>query len=275
MNFKPFSNKYDFKKSALIKDFPSYFINPIENWLLKILGRVNKLDTTGDYVGSGRRYVKSQFLNNLQIIFREEFPQYWNEFYVFIYSDTDRFCNFLAFVLQNYVDWSSAQELEYILAQGGSAYKVIKTNKSASEYEVGIYDLVDRVTPIVVENAKIAISENEVLMNAWLHCYGRNPDYEKVVIECQNFLELFLRDSYEPGNKKPQLGKLIGNLKVGNKLSFKGDSVLTDKTDLLKLIDNVQNFRGMHTAGTGKKPAKEDAEFVLHTTIFIWNLHQK
>ena len=47
------------------------------------------------------------------------------------------------------------------------------------------------------------------------------------------------------------------------------------RQDILLLLDNIPQFRGIHTAGTGKVPNKEEAEFVLHTTIYIWNIHQK
>jgi hypothetical protein len=222
-----------------------------------------------------KKYVKQNFINNLQIIFREEFPQYWGEFYGFIYSDVDRLCNFLAYCLQNFADADDAIRLEYILSQGGSGYAVLKVDQDASEYQKGVYDLVDRVSEVVQSESQNAISSNDQLMKAWLHCYSRTPDYEKVVIESQNFLEHFIRDTYEPGNTKPQLGKLVGNLKTStNKLKFKGDTVINDKKSLLDLISNIANYRGMHTAGTGKKPSRQEAEYILHTTIYFWNLHQ-
>ena len=85
-----------------------------------------------------------------------------------------------------------------------------------------------------------------------------------------------MRDKYEPSNTRPQIGKLIGDLKKApQKLKYNGETVVADKTIILLLIDNIAQFRGLHTAGTGKIPKKEEAEFVLQTTIFIWNLHQK
>jgi hypothetical protein len=276
MTFKPFGKKYDFAKSALIRDFPDYFRDPIENWLWKLLNNANVVDTSDYYLSNGRRFVKSQFINYLQIDFREEFPQYWADFFNFIYSDTERLCNFLAYCLQKYADQDNAINFEYILQQGGSGYSVLKTDEDASEYTEGVYDLVDRVPPVVIKQSHEAISQNDMLMEAWLNCYSQKPDYDKVVVVCQNFLEFFLRDVYEPGNSKPQLGKLIGNLRASsNKLQFKGDSVIVNKTDLLNLIDKVAQFRGMHTAGSGKEPTKNDSEYILHTTIYIWNLHQK
>ena len=275
MTFKPFSKKYDFVKVTLIKDFPSYLHDPIGDWLWKLLCSVDVVNIDDSYMTSGKRYVKSSFINNLQIDFREEFPRHWNQFVPFLFSDSDRICNFLAYCLQHFTDQDYANRLEYILSQGGSGYGVIKTDNKASEYDKGVYSLVDRVADSVVNQSKKALSDNELLMEAWVSCYARNHDYEKVVIKCQNFLEDFLRDTYEPSNTKPQLGKLVGNLKNSViKLDFKGDSIISDKKDILSLIDNIPQFRGMHTAGTGKTPTREEAEYVLHTTIYVWNLHQ-
>ncbi|MBU1129790.1 hypothetical protein KKE45_00520 [Patescibacteria group bacterium] len=276
MTFKPFGKKYDFREIALISNFPSYLHDPIENWLWTVLSRANVVVESDIWNANGKKYVGQRFINNLQIDFREKFPQYWSQFIPYIFSDTDRTCNILAFCLQHFSNQENANELEYILSQGGSGYGIIKTNKKASEYDKGVYDLVDRVASSIVKQSKQALDNNGLLLNAWIKCYGRNPDYGKVVSECQDFLEGFLRDKYFPANKTPQLGKIINDLKnSSSKLTFKGESVLKRKIDILNLIDNVQNFRGMHKAGTGKSPSKKEAEYVLHTTIYIWNLHQK
>ncbi len=276
MKFKPFSKKYNFIQDVLIKDFPQYLHDPVDDWLWRVLNSANVVGVDDSYLTRSKRYIKTAFLNRLQIYFREVFPQYWDQFITFIFSDSDRTSNFLAFCLQNFADQDDALQLEYILSQGGSGYEVTKTQKDANEYEEGVYDLTERVPDLVKNQSMQAIDENDLLMEAWIHCYARNPDYEKVVIKCQNFLEHFLRDTYEPENTKPQLGKIIGNLKSSSqKLKYKGESVLPDKKIILSLIDNIPQFRGMHTAGTGKSPSKEDAEFVLHTTIYVWNLHQK
>jgi hypothetical protein len=166
--------------------------------------------------------------------------------------------------------------LENILSRSGSAYKVIVTHKDKSAYTVGVSDLAFRIPEIIEREAKKSLNSEKELDEAWGHCYSRKPDYDKTVIACQNFLERFLRDTYEPSNRKPQLGKLIGNLKKkSKKLDFKGQSALKDKSLILNLIDQVPNLRGMHISGTGRKPTKDEAEYVLHTSIYIWNLHQK
>jgi len=276
IKFKPFGKKYDFKDSVLVKDYPVYMLSFLNDWLWEILNKYNVSAVSSDYLTNNTKYIKPDFINILRIKFREIFPQEWNDFVTFVFKDQDRTSNILAFCLQNYVDSEDAGKLEYILSQGGSAYEVSLIDKNAGEYDVGVYDLIERVSEIIKDQSQKALNSNELLQKAWQFCYSRNPDYEKTVINCQNFLEEFLRNKYEPSNLKPQLGKLIGNLKsASKKLKFKGETVLNNKQDVLLLLDNIPQFRGIHTAGTGKVPNKEEAEFVLHTTIYIWNIHQK
>jgi hypothetical protein len=276
MVFKPFGKKYNFLDTTLIKDFHPYFKKPLHDWMFGLLERAEVLKIEDNYISGRKWVVNTHFINYLQIDFRETFPSEWHDFYQFVFEDTSRICNFLAYCLQKYAVEEDAIDLEIILSQGGSGYAARKTKANASPYEHGVYDLTERVEEIVSQQAKKALTQNDILMEAWVACYSTKPDYSKVVIECQNFLELLLRDLYETGNTKPQLGRLIGNLKgKSEKLKFKGETVLTNRSDILKLIDNIPQFRGIHTAGTGKIPNKEEAEFVLHTTIYIWNLHQR
>lgn len=278
IKFKPFGLKYKFDNTALIHSYPGYMHSSLEVWLWNILKNANMADTASHYltVSSRERYITPFFLNTLRVELREVFPQDWTDFVRFCLQDPDRMSNVLAFCLQNFSKSEDAGKLEYVLSHGGSGYKVTKTDVDASEYDQGVYDLTERVPAVIQAQSKEALNSNQILLDAWNSCYSRNPDYEKVVVKCQNFLEELLRDKYEPGNTKPQLGKLIGNLKSSSKkLSYKGDIVVTDKAVMLLLIDNIAQFRGMHTAGSGKVPTKEEAEYVLHTTIYIWNLHQR
>ena len=272
MSFKPLGTKYSFPVDVLNLEFPDFMHRPIKNWLLETLRYVGAIEE-----GSIHRntWLTSKFRDTLQIIFREVFPEDWDDAASFIFQDQDRTANFLSFVLQKFANQEDAVKLELILSRSGSGYQTIKSDKNASEYDKGAYELFHRVSPVVSEISKDALEQKD-LMDAWRYCYGLRPDYDKVVISCQNFLEQFLKDTYDPNNKKPQLGKIIGDLKNSpNKLSYKGDTAVTDKETILLLIDKIPSLRGMHTAGTGRKPSKHEAEFALHTTIYFWNLHKK
>jgi hypothetical protein len=271
MKFKPFTEKHVFTGEALVRIFPDYMRQPITSWILKLFSS-NQIVFPNYY----SVYELSQdFVNELQLVLRRTFPQNFNDAMTVIYSDEELTADFLALCLQNYATSSDGKELENILAIGGSAYEVTRVKREKHEYEMGTCDLMERVAPIVKVQATEVLSQSNLLREAWDHCYSRNPDYEKVVIKCQDFLETFLRDRYMPNDSKPQIGKIIGNLKKSSDLmNFKGASVLANKSDLLLLIDNIAQYRGLHTGGTGKVPSKEEAEFFLHSTILIWNLHQ-
>lgn len=276
MKFKPFGEKYSFDSDSLIEDFPRYFHDPIGDWLWKVLNSANVVDVDYQaFASRHKKYIKSSFLNKLQIYFREEFPHYWSEALPYIFENPNRTANLLALCLQNFADQDDADELEHILSKGGSAYEVMKTNKDASEYDKGAYDLMKRVSPAVKKQAELVLEEDELMREAWNYCYSRNPDYEKVVSRSCDFLENFLGQVYFPRDKKPQLKKFVYAFeKDASNLSYKGSSIVRPKNNLTDLLKNASDIRGQHTRGKGRKPTKEEAEFVLHTTIYIWNLHQ-
>lgn len=273
MQFKPFGKRYSFSKEVLIRDFPGYMQEPIRNWFFSTLEYTDVLEL--EYNGHSY-YLKDYFKDNLQLHFREEFPKKWNSFVDFVLFDSDRTANFIALCLQNYAMASDALSLELVLLQGGSAFGVKKINPSADEYKRGVYDLIERVSPIVREQSESAIESNQLLNDAWIYCYSRNPDYEKVVTKACDFLESFLGKKYFPKDTKPQLKKFVHAFELTpGILDYKGNSIVNPKNRLTDLLEEASNIRGQHTGGQGRVPTKEEAEFVLHTTILIWNLHQK
>ncbi|NCQ65312.1 MAG: hypothetical protein COZ34_01355 [Candidatus Pacebacteria bacterium CG_4_10_14_3_um_filter_34_15] len=276
MKFNPFGKKYKFKQDVLISNFPSYFYKPISNWLFGVLESGNVIFQSNRYGSYGVYYANSKFIDKFQITFRELFPQKFDELVSFIIQEQDRTTNFLAFCLQNFSNSYQALELEKILSEGGSAYEVIQVDKKTSEYEKGGHDLAERVSPIVKKESEKALSENEILQSAWVYCYSQNPDYEKTVSRSCDFLEGFLGKLYFPKDPKPQLTKFVYAFESNpEKLTYKGESIVVPKSNLTSLLREASNIRGQHTKGKGRKPTKQEAEFILHTTIYIWNLHKK
>lgn len=273
MKFKPLSKKYQFDET-LVMNFPGYLHQPIANWLYDILLSNKKIvKSDGLYVYDP--YLTEAFREVLHVNFREVFPQDWSKALNFIISDTDRITMILQWCLNYYANERSAHNLEWTLSNGGSGYAVFKTDVTASEYENGVYDLVERVPSAAKKFAEQALSSNDELLKAWLACYGRKPNYNETVQACQNVLEQFIRDTYLPKDTKAQLGKLITDMRAGKILSFKGSSVVSQPNILLDLIDNVPMYRGIHKAGTGRDAQKAEAEYILLSTIYIWSLHQR
>ena len=275
MKFTPLTKKYSFSSDTLTKDFPSFMREPLRSWIWELFRYTDYIDRDDTYLTSVKYYITDSFRDELQLHFREVYPQYWDEFVTFILSDTERTADFLAFCLQNFSDARNAKQLEWILSQGGSGYDVIQTDKNAMGYTKGVYNLADRIDPMVKRQTENALNDNELIQESWSFCYSRNPDYEKVVSRCCDFLEKFLGDIYFPKDPKPQLKKFVHHfIQNPSVLHYKGDTIVNPKSNLTSLLEKASDIRGQHTGGLGRKPTKEEAEFVLHTTIYIWNLHK-
>jgi len=276
MKFKPFSPKYDFAQTVLIKHFPAYMALPIARWLLNVADSNKHIVYPTDGFVQEPAELEVSFKDLLGITLHENFPHKWSEFIEFLTSNRDRLCNVIALYLQNYAIPSQAEDLKQILDKSGSAYTIIQTIAGIGDYNHGGHDLVYRVSDVVEKTSSIAVDSNELLMEAWMFCYGRNPDYEKVVSRSCDFIESYIGKKYFESDTKPQLKKFVHALKSNPfSLSYKGDGIVNPKNLITDLLEKASDIRGQHTGGKGRKPTKNEAEFVLHTVIYIWNLHQQ
>lgn len=273
MKSKPVIEKYRFDDTLLLT-IPNYLHAPIGNWLYNVLVRKDLL-IAADGIYNNRTRFSKNFHEILQIEMREVYPDEWNQAINFILGDSDRTLTILQWSLNYCANQSEALGLEYSLRTGGMGYAVQSLKKDASEYDDGVYDLVERVPDVVKKMAEKSFETNEELLRAWRSCYGLNPKYNEVVQVCQNVLESVLRDRYLPKDGKAQLGKLITDIRNGKTLKYKGSDIPGEPNDLLKIIQNVPGYRGLHKAGTGKDASREEAEFVMHASILIWNMHQQ
>jgi len=272
MNFKPVTKKYNHSGDTLVEDIPGYMMRPISDWIL------NLLDESGIFLRpdyNSEASVDKSLTNKLNVLFREHFPNTYKEFINFVFADADRIINFLAFCLQNLAYQNRAEELEQILADGGSAWAVMSTDKSGTNYQKGIYNLVSRVPEVVQTAASSALQGEELLREAWIACYSRNPDYEKTVSKCTDVLEGLFRNKYFPKDPKPALNRFVKDFDASPlQLIYKGSSIVDPKNLLTGLAKNFISIRGQHTKGTGRAPTKDEAEFVLHYSIFVWNIQR-
>jgi len=267
MKFKPFTKTFDFHEESLIDSFPVYLAVPVAHWVEKYLEERDWLRN---------EYLSTEFVDNLRIHLRSSFSEEWREFIVAVLEDEELTANLLALLIQNCLNPGLAEELENILKIGGSTYKVEITATKLDQHHTSYsYEFVHRVPQVVQDTASDALASNQILKEAWNACYRHNPDYSEVVRKCCDLLEHLLRDTYEPKNKTPQLGMLLKGLQAKpSKLSFKGDTLLSNKDTLINLVQKATTVRGGHTAGTGRSATADEAEFILHSTILIWNMHQ-
>lgn len=272
MRFNPVTNKYKELDSTLVEGIPNYMQRPIADWAWNLLNSTKYI--THPTIGRPPQ-VNTEFVNSLNTNFREHFPKQWMDFINFALEEDDRAIDFIAFCLQNIARLEKAKPLEDILETSGSAWTVLPTKKDIQTYDIGAFTLTRRVPETVVQVSEAAIQGEELIRRAWIAHYSRNPDHAATVSQCVDFLEGLLMDTYSPNTQKPVLTKLINELEQDpSKLVYKGNTIVDPKDLVTRIAKQFIQIRGQHTTGTGRHPTAEEAEFVLHYTIFIWNIHR-
>lgn len=266
MNFEPFDSEFEFNKEVLSEDFKDYQLISIKSWLRETLKSTKKLSSNNVSLSN------ELFVLPLNEIFRQTFSPNFELFWDSIVVNSKLFRNILSYVLQTSATEYQANKLERILGRTGSAYAV-STSKKSQKIAQGISvnknvsKLLYRVSKVTSEQAAPILNTNALIQEAWDAFYGLKPNYEKVTTRCTDALAGILRDKFYPDDKKPQLGKLLGQLiSSPEKFSIPGETIF-DKEQFLRLMDNFTSIRGDHQTGTGRKPTKDEAKFVLHYTI--------
>jgi len=273
MKFIPLTNTFKFDETVLTKEFLPFSEKIIRNWILEILNNHYLLEKT-HYVN--KHNLKPKIIKDIQIAFRENFPEDFDFFFLNIFVNPELMANFLSLCLQNYCNKSEATELENILSGIGSMYTVSPTKKRIDNYELGCYILTERLDSTTQNLTNKALKEEDFIREAMINCYSTQPDYGKSVANCQDELEKLFKENYEPNNKTPQFGKILKALKEKpEKLNFKGSDTLDNKEIILDLIKNISKYRGIHKAGTGINPTKKEAEYFIYTTIYLWTIHRQ
>lgn len=271
MRFDPITSKYKFD-STLIRHYPDYLQGPLVGWMERVLiiSGMGSSDPWG-----GLEHITKKFSDDLDVTLRCKFPRSTGAFFNFILDDSDLTSNFLGLLLQNYALPEEARELEDLLARSGSAYSVVATSQVTSAFDKGKYNLVERVPGVVLDASGRALDSEPLLRDAWHACYSRNPNYAEVVSKSVDVLEGVFRDKYFPNDTKPSLTRFVKDFRSNpGKLIYHGNSLIDPKNLLTDLSEVFISVRGQHTSGTGRLPTKEEAIFVLHYAIFVWNLHK-
>ena len=273
MKFKPITNKYKFDTDDLTIEYPEYLKIPIGSWIQEVLFDASVWTyKTGLFGGTN---IDSEFLNNLDINLRERFPGEPENFLHFVFADSERTTNVVGICLQNYAKLGHAHKLEKILDIGGSAYTVTVDPNQNDSSTRGVGTLTDRVPDIVQDSSQNALNNEALIREAWLACYSRNPDYERTVSRCCDVIEKIWGKKYFSNDPKPQVKKFVHFFKDNpTKLSYSGATVINPKNVLSDLAESFSDIRGQHSTGKGRSPIKEEAEFVLHYTILLWNLER-
>ncbi|MCA9350743.1 MAG: hypothetical protein KDJ52_26375 [Anaerolineae bacterium] len=270
-DFEPFDKTFRFDESILTENFPNYMLPSILSWIFNVMVahklydpyHSNMIDT-------------AKLVNPINRMLRTTFRSKYADFIADIQFDLSTFRNVLSYLLQRVSDANEGKTLENILYETSSAYAVefkeVNVKNGAIGWKVTKMKLVYRVPPIVKKQALEVMRTDQLLTEAWDFHYGIDFDDEKTVTRCTDVLSGLLRDKYYPNEKKPQLGKLLKQLiENKDKIILPADT-LYNKESLLKMMVKFSEKRNNHQKGTGTKPSHEEAGFVLHFTIMLYQL---
>ena len=118
------------------------------------------------------------------------------------------------------------------------------------------------------------LNKNDILLSARHSIYKQHKDeaeaqksYEIAVKDCCLAIENYIRTTYFPKDTGGGSGRLIRDLKnQKNKTFYKGLNIDPNMT-LFDTVEEFQNYRKQHT--NHKTPTREDAKFILYTTIMF------
>lgn len=276
MSFEPFDEEYKFDKSILTESFPPYLLPSVRKWIFGVL------KSHGMAQGAIERgYFFDNFLFPLNRQLRKSLPPNESDFFNNIFSSKKVSRNVLSYILQRIAYENEGRELEQILSEASSAYSVEFTESNAPIIQVAggksklsqkKMKLVYRVAPVVKKQAAEILNNNDLIAEAWESHYGMKPDDEKTVTRCTDALAGLLRDKYFPTEKRPQLGTLLQKMRAKpTTYPLPADS-LYDNDKFLEIMKDFSKIRGNHKTGTGRAPTHEEAGFVLHYTIMLFQL---
>ncbi len=258
-NRKFITDSYKKKESEITVGFPDFIKTSIAEWIYSFLLEKSVILTVQS-LDFPRYSLKESYKSHLNLYFKRSFPSDFGDFCKEIFEDYDLGIEVLNYFLTN-TNIYSENKLEKILRLSGHEYKVshIGTKKVC---------LTKRVPKEFDVLAEKVLSLSEKMMEAWNAFYGKDPDYEKTVCRCCDVIETFIKQNHFP-KSIPKFGRLVTDLrsKVKKDDSFYLGKNIDNNSNLFEIVKEFQNYRNHHTSGTGKKPTKEDAEYILCFSI--------
>ena len=260
MGYTPITDSFKKKFSEeLCEDFPEYFRTPIACWLLRSNSFV--CDDSIRNLQEWKRITNSASIQDIEVGVRQQIPRTPTLFF----SQSDLVIEVLNYSIKKLAnDRKRCEDLEKILCKGGHAYKVAHMGTP----EVC---LVKRVSDELEQASEKALKENILLREAWSLCYKRDPNYAQCVAKCVDALETKIKQKYYPNEPRPSLGKFLNQMENDASINYVGNAI-DDGKKLFKICSQFADFRGQHTSGSGKVPTEEDARFILHTSILLYNM---
>ena len=303
MTYKPITENFQERYSQELESgFPRHFHEPITHWLYEY---TNPLSKKVDFHAEKYwiefphppnirdieaekywiEFLRSPNIRDIEIVLRSTLSMTPENFF----SKPDLVIETLNVVLQASDGWyydkaikeKRVWSLESILYKGGHEYQVghIGTEQLGLE---------KRVPDELTIAAEETLNGSKLFREAWHSLYKKDPDPNTTVIKCVDALETKMK-KYYPKDSRPLLGKIAEQLLRGDKsgsvnyrsIDYIGKNVDRDielstnrelLKELIKICIRFPYHRGEHTGGLGVSATKEDAKFILHTSILLYNI---
>jgi len=269
VSFEAFDEAHNFEKQPLESGFPDYILQSVLPWIADVF---KDRDFT-HYYGHELILENDKLILPMSRQLRRRFSNQWSGFQKEITKDISTLTNVLSYILQNHAYYNDGIKLESILEVTGSAYSAEIISTKEDEFRTSYkMKLIHRVSEVVVEQAKAVLTNSELMQQAWDEHYSLNSDDEKTVTRATDALTGLLRDRYFPEEKRPMFGKIIEKIRKDPKKYPMPAEAIYERKNLLDLMLQFSKIRGNHKTGNGRAPTHEEAGFVLHFAIMLFQL---
>lgn len=182
-----------------------------------------------------------------------------------IEDDDDSFLDALDLLCTG-ADWKQLKELEEILEQGLSIYRVRRTKPFGLEERLG-----DETRSALALATSVDDDSAEHLADAWVEAYGRDPDATRAWHSAVKAVESLLKPIVEPSNPRATLGTMKAALRnKPEKWTF--GITGQDGDDSARMFLQVLEIVGYEPGRHGTDPARatiEQARVVVLQAVTI------
>lgn len=256
------------------KGFPDQLKRHVFSWLESYISAVPLLERLGMNPQLNR-----QFVREVSFKFDRDFSYDLREHFEPLTNDDELLADYINYLLQTYPRSDFANELEVLLSQANSEYKVhirtlpIRSNRSNLPEPHDWRDVKASLQFRVPEEANLQLSQledNKRIQQAWNDLYDvSRQNLPSVVQKSLDQLAGAIRDRLYPDDKTTNLGKYAKQISDNiDRLDLPKKDIL-DWPSLITSLASFVNKRSVHNSGTDNDPDYEDAHTVLHLSIAL------
>jgi len=189
----------------------------------------------------------------------------YNEIIEFCNWDQEQFLDVVHATIQLTQEYWSVEELEEMLAYGGSAWTATKT---------GLQRRVEPVAQTAYDNAVSQAHDpaSDELAEAWRKAYGREPDPSDAWDHSIKAVEAVLIPIVVPTQDKPHLGHVLGQLDRQDarwQLLLTAQQGITPMETLVGMLRLIYPNPDRHPGPERRVPMLEEAQAAVHLAVTI------